>query len=157
GMVMDVSFNPAATSLRSIGYDEDLVDNTDANFVNSGKDRIHKFTYRFTRSPKAEDRTHDWTRKRSLHSLADEEERKSLLSGYMSIGEPVTISVEPDLLALARGFIVDLTPRTVTVGVDHVLDLERIRWRLATRHLDSHGHDQIVFRIDKDDLYGGMA
>lgn len=157
GMVMDVAFDSAAFSLRGIGYDEDRVDNTDADFINSGKDKIHKFTYRFARSPKAEDWTQNWAQKSPPQGLADEEERKSLLSGHMSIGEAVTISVEPDLLALARGFIVDLTPRTVTVGVDHVLDLERIRWRLATRHLDSHRHDQIVFRIDKDDLYGGMA
>lgn len=157
GMVMDIGFDSAAFSPRGIGYDEDRVDNTDADFVNSGKDKIHKFTYRFARSPRAEDWTQNFVQKCSLQGTADEDERKSLLNGHMSIGEPVTISVEPDLLALARGFIVDLSPRTVTVGVDHVLDLERIRWRLSTRHQDSHGHGGLIFRIDKDDLYGGMA
>lgn len=153
GLVMDVGFDPTAFRLGDVGYDENGVDNTDADRLNLGKDKIHKFTYRFTRSSNTE----DWAQEGSAQGLADGEERESLLKGHMSIGEPITISVEPDLLALARGFIVDLAPRKVTVGVDHKLDLERIRWRLATRHLDTHGHDHIVFRVDKDDLFGGMA
>lgn len=161
GMVLDITFESAASvDPQSVGYHKKRVDNAEADLMNSGKDKIHKFTYRFVRSSREENRTQNGTHRRTWPGQEIGEEGESLLSGHMAIGEAVTISVEPDLLALARGFIVDLTPKAVTVGVDHVLDLERIGWRLATRRLNLkpiQGPEEIVFRIDKDDLYGGMA
>ncbi|TCD66888.1 Tripartite DNA replication factor [Steccherinum ochraceum] len=92
--------------------------------------KIHQYTYRFTKSAPAND---------------------SLLSGHMSVGDAVTVSVDPDLLALARGFIVGLTPQEVIVGVDHVVDPKKI----ATRNGCTSG--SVVFRIDKDELFAGMG
>jgi DNA replication ATP-dependent helicase Dna2 len=40
------------------------------------------------------------------------------------VGEAINASVEPDMVALARGFIVELTPYKVVVGVDHELYVE---------------------------------
>ncbi|KAG1738190.1 AAA domain-containing protein [Suillus lakei] len=80
---------------------------------NSGK--IHQYTYCFVRAS-------------TVHGV-------SFLNGHMSRGDAITISVEPDLLALARGFIVELTPEAVVVGVDHETELSggmaRIRDNLA--------------------------
>ncbi|KXN86785.1 DNA replication ATP-dependent helicase/nuclease DNA2 [Leucoagaricus sp. SymC.cos] len=126
GMVLDTAYDPTAPiSLQEVGYYESPSDNDEADLINSGKDKIHKFTYRFARSSQPQYRTQFKTQL----SHVDEEEAGSLLSGHMAIGEAITISVEPDLLALARGFIVDLSPSTVVIGVDHELDLERIGWR----------------------------
>ena len=68
---------------------------------------VHRHTYRFVRSKRSKDSS-------------------SLLSGHLSGGDAVTVSVEPNLLALARGFIVKLTPREVIIGTDHGLDLDHI-------------------------------
>ncbi|KAJ7175873.1 DNA replication factor Dna2-domain-containing protein [Mycena filopes] len=84
--------------------------------------KIHRFTYQLTRSASA----------------------PSLLNGHISVGDPITVSVEPNMLALARGFVLDLTPSSVVVGVDH--ELSRLEQRL-----------QPIFRVDKDELYGGMG
>ncbi|KAK7689454.1 hypothetical protein QCA50_007246 [Cerrena zonata] len=99
--------------------------------VNSNREgKIHQFSYRFIK--------------------ADTEDT-SLLGGHMSIGDAITVSVEPNLLAFAKGFILQLTPREVVVGVDHVIDLDIIRQRVMV------SVDPLVFRIDKDELTGGMA
>ena len=105
---------------------------------------IHQFTYQFIRAP-------------------TEGAENSLLNGHMSCGDAISISVEPDLLALARGFIVELTPQEVIVGVDHELCLDTISTRLvALRKVrgEVHGHRKdglVIFRIDKDELSGGMG
>jgi DNA replication ATP-dependent helicase Dna2 len=67
------------------------------------------------------------------------------------------------LLALTRGYILELTPSEMVLGVDHVLDLGAIRNRL--RREPSARNDgpfeptdeEVIFRIDKDELFGGMA
>lgn len=79
----------------------------------------------------------------------------SLLSGHMAVGDAVVVSVDPGLLALARGFIVKLAPGHVVLGVDHELDEDMILDRLHGRQ--GCFSDQIVFRIDRDELFGGMA
>jgi DNA replication ATP-dependent helicase Dna2 len=67
------------------------------------------------------------------------------------------------LLALTRGYILELTPSKVVLGVDHVIDLEAIRTRLrrepCTREeaIFEAGDEEVIFRIDKDELFGGMA
>ncbi|KAF9233255.1 AAA domain-containing protein [Melanogaster broomeanus] len=66
----------------------------------------------------------------------------SLLNGHLSIGDAITVSVDSELLALARGFIIDLTPEEVVLGLDHDLNANKIAARL---------------RIDKDELSGGMG
>ncbi|RPD65180.1 Dna2-domain-containing protein [Lentinus tigrinus ALCF2SS1-7] len=79
----------------------------------------------------------------------------SLLNGHMVAGDAVVVSVEPGLLALARGFILELNPDSVVLGVDHELDEGMIADRLYSRQETFTGN--IVFRIDKDELFGGMA
>ncbi|KZV80237.1 Dna2-domain-containing protein [Exidia glandulosa HHB12029] len=75
----------------------------------------------------------------------------SMLSGHISRGDAVTVSVEPDLVAFARGFVVELRPDSITIGAEQPLPLEgRL---LANRG----GKDSVVFRIDKDELAGGIA
>ena len=47
----------------------------------------------------------------------------------MSTGDAVTISLDPDLIEIARGFIIELEPVHITVGFDHEVDLNRILQR----------------------------
>ncbi|PIL27261.1 hypothetical protein GSI_10406 [Ganoderma sinense ZZ0214-1] len=101
--------------------------------------KIHRLTYRFVKTKSG---------------------GASLLSGHTGVGDAVVVSVEPALLALARGFVVDLTPDGVVLGVDHELDedliLDRLRGRPGREGL-AHYDDTVVFRIDKDEMFGGMA
>ncbi|KAK0186636.1 DNA replication factor Dna2-domain-containing protein [Armillaria mellea] len=97
--------------------------------------KIHQYTYKFLRS-------------------SGYKTSSSLLNGFLNAGDPVTISVEPHLLALARGFILELTPTDAIVGVDHDLSSRSIRDRLSA--FGSVPSD-IVFRIDRDELFGGMG
>lgn len=96
--------------------------------------KIHQSTYRFVKAQSG---------------------GTSLLNGHMVVGDAVVVSVEPGLLALARGFIVELTPDSVVLGVDHELDEGAIADRLYSRQEGLA--DKVVFRIDKDELFGGMA
>ncbi|KAK0199920.1 DNA replication factor Dna2-domain-containing protein [Desarmillaria ectypa] len=97
--------------------------------------KIHQYTYKFLRS-------------------SGYKKSSSLLSGFLNVGDAVTISVEPHLLALARGFILELAPTDIIVGVDHDLSLHSIRDRLSSFGSAS---PEIIFRIDRDELFGGMS
>jgi DNA replication ATP-dependent helicase Dna2 len=101
--------------------------------------RIHQYTYRFVKASSC---------------LGIPTPGDSLLNGHMSIGDAVTVSIEPDMLALVRGFIVGLTPNDIIIGVDHELNTNTILARRA--HLDQKGSLD-AFRIDKDELFGGMG
>ena len=96
--------------------------------------KIHQSTYRFVRVKSG---------------------GTSLLNGHMTVGDAIVVSVDPGLLALARGFIIELAPDSVVLGVDHELDEDMIQDRLRGR-LEPY-MDRIIFRIDKDELFGGMA
>ncbi|KAF9559099.1 hypothetical protein CPC08DRAFT_532402 [Agrocybe pediades] len=104
--------------------------------------KIHRFRYSFKRSSG---------------------DSSNLLNGHMSVGDAVTVSVqgEPRLLALARGFIVGLSRERVVLGVDHVLDVGELRAKIggggAKRDAKGDGDGEVSFRIDKDELFGGMA
>lgn len=109
---------------------------------------IHQFTYTFCRSAASS----------NLYDIAGE----SLLSGHLGIGDAVAISIEPDLISLSRGFILDLSPDEVIVGVDHEIKPSTIQARLRTRRSVREarakgGNTELVFRIDKDELSGGMG
>ncbi|KAG6852485.1 hypothetical protein C0991_011583 [Blastosporella zonata] len=119
----------------SMVLDETFVPSPTATDVGRTDSKIHRFTYRFTR--------------KSVDGGS-----LSLLNGHMNLGDAVTVSVEPALLALARGFIVKLTPTDVVLGVDHKISVESISKRLSTsltRGLP------VIFRIDKDELFGAMG
>ncbi|KAG6842696.1 hypothetical protein H0H87_010986, partial [Tephrocybe sp. NHM501043] len=78
----------------------------------------------------------------------------SLLNGHINLGDAVTVSVEPSLLALARGFVVKLTPTDIVLGVDHKISVEAISKRLSSTLSRALS---VVFRIDKDELFGAMG
>ena len=104
--------------------------------------KIHRFTYRF-------------------HKRTDAN-AESLLNGHMNVSDAVTVSVAPDLFALCRGFILELGPKHVVLGVDHILDTDAIqaRHRKRPHHCSSNLKDspaEIVFRIDKDEFSAGMS
>lgn len=99
---------------------------------------IHSFTYKFMRAPAGG-------------------KSGSFLSGQINTGDAVTVSVEPGLLALARGFITELTPTEVVIGVDHELKRDNILERLGKSPLSTSPASDVVFRIDKDELFGGMG
>jgi len=110
--------------------------------LTQGTSKIHGFTYRFHRDKDAS--------------------AKSLLNGHMSVGDAVTVSVSPDLFALCRGFILDLGPKHVVLGVDHTLNIETIRVRLSKRHHHPSAGAKspaaaVKFRIDKDEFSAGMG
>jgi len=142
----------------------DFEDSSDSVWSKEGK--IHRWTYTFSRSKR-------WTnsfaqsRPTSQHPTpntlsAESWSSQSLLNGHLNVGDPVTVSAGP-LLALTRGYILELTPSEMVLGVDHVLDLEAIRNRLR-REPSAQNDDifaptdeEVIFRIDKDELFGGMA
>ena len=120
------------------------------------ENKIHRYTYRFGRSK-------SWVMSDGCSSASSSSAR-SLLNGHLNIGDAITVSVEPGLLALARGFILDLTPEEVVLGVDHVLDPDAIRERLGrdkyqkdSASMKQNAGEEVIFRIDKDELFGGMA
>lgn len=126
--------------------------------------KVHRHTYRFRRAALPPSPT----QKPSTSSAASSKpDSHSLLSGHLSAGEPISVSIEPDLLSLARGFILELTPTHLTVGLDHKLDVEVLVSRLRG---EGHGsrlsglgltrsEDPLtqIFRIDKDELASGMG
>lgn len=117
----------------------------DKDTVSCGKEgKIHRFTYIFRKSGTS----------------------PNLLNGHLSVGDAITVSVEPRLLALARGFILELEQDKVVVGVDHVLDIAGIKARLYREEVLPSSSNQsesilenknVIFRIDKDELFGGMS
>ncbi|KAF7298895.1 DNA replication helicase [Mycena indigotica] len=97
--------------------------------------KIHQFTYRFVRNSEA----------------------TSLLNKHIGVGEPITVSVEPNMYALSRGFILELEPLSVVIGVDRELSLDNINMRLARFRPSGASIGSPVFRIDKDEMFGGMG
>ena len=106
-----------------------------------GASKIHKFTYRFQRRMDAG--------------------AESLLNGHMNVGDAVIVSVAPDLFALCRGFILELGPKHVVLGVDHTINIPAIGARLSKlpHHLPDvkNSTTAIIFRIDKDEFSAGMG
>lgn len=104
-----------------------------------GGARIHKNTYRFTRSVSTEKLGKNHT----------------LIHGHIMTGDAVTVSVQgnPRLLGLARGFVLDMSPSDIVIGLDHSLSAESIHVHTSSQDTDS----AILFRIDKDELASGLA
>lgn len=73
---------------------------------------------------------------------------KPLTSGHMTVGDPVVVSMEPSVLALARGYILDLKADHVEIGLDHSLALLPGGVPASTN---------AIFRVDKDELQAGMG
>lgn len=105
----------------------------------SGDSRIHRFTYKFVKA-------------RAAGVTAS----VSLLNGQLHPGDAITVSVEPGLLALARGFILDLSLTEIVLGVDHELCAKKISEHLSMLDHSSRAK-QVIFRIDRDELFSGLG
>lgn len=86
----------------------------------------------------------------------------SLLSGQISKGDAVTISIEPDFLSLTRGYVLSLEKEQITVGVDRELDIKTILGRkygdeIPSQYSMNGNTDNVVFRIDRDELAAGIG
>ncbi|KAJ1025854.1 hypothetical protein NDA16_002480 [Ustilago loliicola] len=98
------------------------------------------------------------------HHDPTQDAEAGLLSGHITINDPVTISIEPDMLSVAQGFVAKLTPTAIEIGLDHSLDAP-MRRAWEKRHTDRHAEpfdsataaERTVFRIDKDELGSGMG
>lgn len=100
----------------------------------------------------------------------------------MMVGDPVVLSVDweclelsstsqggsqiskrnvkkfeyPRLLALARGYVLDMTSDTIVVGLDHRVDDAYVKKRMG-ENADRQVGQEVVYRLDKDELTGGVA
>ena len=86
--------------------------------------KIHRFTYRLTRPP---------------------DSQESLLGGHIAVGDPILVSQEPHVLALARGFVLDINAREIILGLGHTLDSPKLPTGAS------------CFRVDRDELTAGMG
>jgi len=81
-------------------------------------------------------------------------------TAFFRVGDPVTVSIGPNILALARGFVLEPKPDEVILGIDQKLDIPSLQERVAREPSGTHqgGHtDEIIFSIDKGEMFGGMA
>ncbi|KIL65109.1 hypothetical protein M378DRAFT_186544 [Amanita muscaria Koide BX008] len=156
-MVLDTEYDPSNESNVLSQAPAGVEDVKGVEDVAGSNEKIHRKTYRFKRS---------WTRggRSQLLESSDlflslpsdaTEEYGSLLNGHINVGDPITISIEPHLLALARGFVLKLTATHIVVGVDHDLSLDSVKAKLAHAGDDDPKH--IIFRIDKDEMSSGMG
>ncbi|KAK8854820.1 hypothetical protein IAR55_003559 [Kwoniella newhampshirensis] len=121
----------------------DMVINSYSNDIGKSLAKIHRHTYTFVRAPR------DGT----------QAAESSLLSGHIAKGDPVSLSIEPDLLCLARGYVVELSFTTISIGVAYVIDVEALLKRTGRLHewSETEGTERrVVFRIDKDEMASGM-
>jgi DNA replication ATP-dependent helicase Dna2 len=79
------------------------------------------------------------------------------LNGHINVGDAITISVEPHLLALARGYVLKLTTTSILIGVDHDLSPHSVKAKLSLTTGRQDDGDELIFRIDRDELFGGMG
>ena len=80
---------------------------------------------------------------------------RSLLNGHLNTGVPIMVSIEPNLLALARGYILELNPEEVVIDVEHVLNTASLKDRVQrTRSAEDDDVSELVFRIGKDEFFG---
>jgi DNA replication ATP-dependent helicase Dna2 len=85
--------------------------------------------------------------KMSRHVYRFHRSDRSALTGHISTGEPVTVSVDNGAIALARGFVLELTPFHAIVGLDYAIE----------QYSRARGPDTTRYRIDKDELAAGMG
>ncbi|KAF8634708.1 hypothetical protein AX15_000763 [Amanita polypyramis BW_CC] len=142
GMILDSSFDPSQEVATEYDISSQAADSVADTSTVSNVEKIHRQTYRFKRSP--------------MYGRTSTEQ-ESLLNGHINIGDAITISVEPHLLALARGYVLRLTTTSVIVGVDHDLSPNSVMAKLAHTGSDRDDTESIIFRIDRDELFGGMG
>jgi DNA replication ATP-dependent helicase Dna2 len=108
----------------------------------SQSDKIHRFVYRLRRRAVVP----------PTSQSGSLQQRPASFGGALSPNDPIVISLEtPSILAISRGFILSLEPDAVVVGIDRSLsDLPRKKTTVTTE-------EDLVFRIDKDELATGMG
>ncbi|GJJ13038.1 hypothetical protein Clacol_007287 [Clathrus columnatus] len=109
--------------------------------------RMHQHVYRFVRATHSSERFISPSTQLQDGSL-------SLLNGSISVGDAVIISVDPDLIAVARGYVIELEPDYIMVGFDHEVDLRRVLQRARPKRNTLGG---IICRIDKDEFGSGLG
>ncbi|KAK4689519.1 DNA replication ATP-dependent helicase/nuclease Dna2, partial [Tremellales sp. Uapishka_1] len=121
----------------------DMIISSYSNDIGKSLAKIHRHAYTFVRAPHA----------------GTQASNASLLSGHIAKGDPVSLSIEPDLLCLSRGFVLELTPTQITIGVTFKIDVKALlaRTQHQTRALGGIRDDETVFRIDKDEMASGMS
>ncbi|KAF8528420.1 Dna2-domain-containing protein [Hysterangium stoloniferum] len=112
-----------------------------------GVARMHQHIYKFVRATGSSNLTHPISSQLADGSM-------TLLNGSMSTGDAVTVSLDPDLIAIARGFIIELDPDHITIGFDHEVDFNRILQRSRPAIPRS---SCIICRIDKDEFGSGLG
>ncbi|KAL7423852.1 DNA replication endonuclease-helicase Dna2 [Cryptotrichosporon argae] len=145
----------------------DMVVESYSNDIGKSIAKIHRHTYTFIRAPAVAATLDTATPPRAGST--------SLLSGHITKGDPVSLSVEPDLLCLSRGYVLELTERTVTVGVQYEVKIDELLRRSRKGHshrvlpnIDSSASledaqagigstGRVVFRIDKDEMVSAFA
>ena len=82
---------------------------------------------------------------------------QSLNGGQLNIGDPVVVSIEPSVLALARGYVLGLTADFIELGLDH--SITALPGDACDGFAPTSGmlSAEIVYRIDKDELQAGMG
>ncbi|KAG8995284.1 Tripartite DNA replication factor [Tulasnella sp. JGI-2019a] len=89
------------------------------------------------------------------------EKDHSLLSGHISKNDAVTVSIEPHLLALARGFVMDLTPTHIIIGFDKAINVDGVLARthpsVRTPEPSLLAPPPTIYRIDRDEMSSGMS
>ncbi|CCA73479.1 related to DNA helicase, partial [Serendipita indica DSM 11827] len=106
--------------------------------------------------------TYTFRRRRTPQSSSglDPKDSASLINGHISRGDAITVSVEPDLLAYSRGYVLALEPEQITVGVERELDLAKL---ISRNHdveefgLRTKVDSGIVFRLDRDEVSAGIS
>lgn len=105
--------------------------------------KIHRFTYRLQLATPLR-----------TQATASQRDSASLLASNLSINDPIVVSLEtPSVLAISRGFVVGLTSKHITLGLDHSLT-DNPQAAKATPPVENV---DFVFRIDKDELAAGMG
>lgn len=93
---------------------------------------------------------HSYTFRRKQDTTATQ----PLLNGHIGKGDPISLTIEPDLISIARGFVVELRPKEVIIGTDLEINVEALLLRSRTTQMHP---DEIVFRIDKDEMISGTS
>ncbi|GAB1216875.1 hypothetical protein ATERTT37_006094 [Aspergillus terreus] len=100
----------------------------------------------------------------------------SFTESQLTVGEPIVISDEEGHFALANGYVVQVSPRRITVAVDRRLHNARTKAEgfnarnnqtfrgimeisddITSSNLPLEPEEQTVYRLDKDEFSNGMA
>ncbi|KAK4057444.1 DNA replication endonuclease-helicase Dna2 [Microbotryomycetes sp. JL221] len=106
--------------------------------------RIHRYTYRLHHASSL-----------LSQATASQHAARSLLGGTIKVNDPIVVSLErPYVLGIARGFVLELTARTIVLGLDRPLETVP---QAARASPPSTKPGDLVFRIDEDELAAGLG